>query len=124
MEHHSLAFPVDMIFYPDELPTATKSGNSKKVYSLPSSSTEIQIFLSPSTSVTFLAVPIPVLPDFDSLVHQQGVKEEYEWLESAYDNNTSYWVPWAKHHIGKHQSVVRLPGISAVLPPIYEPVHI
>ena len=85
-----------MIFYPDELPTTSKSSNSKKVDSLPSSYTER--FLSPFTSLTFLTAPIPVLPDLDSLVHQQGVKEEYEWLESAYDNKTSYWVPWAKHH--------------------------
>ena len=46
--------------------------------------------LSPSTSLTFLTASIPVLPDFDSVVHQQGAKEEYEWLESAYDNMTSY----------------------------------
>ena len=31
----SVAFPGDMISYPDELPTTTKSSNSKKVYSLP-----------------------------------------------------------------------------------------
>ena len=112
-----------MISYLDELPTTTKSNNSKKVDSLPSSYTEIRRFLSPSTSLTFLKAPIPVLPDFDSVVHQQGVKEEYEWLESAYDDKTSYWVPWAKHHAEKHQSVVRLPDISAILPSIDEPVH-
>ena len=66
---------------------------------------------STSTSLTFLIAPIPVLLDFDSVVHQHGVKEEYEWLESAYDDKTSYWVPWAKHHAGKHRSVVRLPDI-------------
>ena len=31
----SVDFPGDMISYPDELPTTTKSSNSKKVYSLP-----------------------------------------------------------------------------------------
>ena len=51
-----------------------------------------------TTSLTFLSAPIPVLPDFGSVVHQQGVKEVYEWLERAYDDKTSYWVPWAKHH--------------------------
>ena len=66
---------------------------------------------------------IPVLHNFDSLVHQQGVKEEYEWLERAYDYKTSYWIPWTKRHTGKHRSVVRLPDISAILPPIDEPVH-
>ena len=44
----------------------------------------------------------PILPNFDSAVLQQGVKEEYEWLESTHDDKTSYWVPWAKHHAGKH----------------------
>ena len=104
-------------------PTTTKSSNSKKVDSLPSSYTEIRRFLSPSTSLTFLTAPIPVLPDFDSVLHQQGVKEEYEWLESAYDDKTSYWVPWDKHHAGKDQSVVRLPDVSAILQPIDELVH-
>ena len=51
-----------------------------------------------TNSLTFLSAPIPVLPDFGSVVHQQGVKEVYEWLERAYDDKTSYWVPWAKHH--------------------------
>ena len=68
--------------------------------------------------LTFLTAPIPILPDFDSVIHQQGVKKEYELLESAYDNKTSYWVPWAKRHAGKHQSFVRLPDISAILPPM------
>ena len=90
----SVAFPGDMISYPDELSLTTKSSNSKKVDSLPSPYTEIRRFLSLSTSLTFLTAPIPILPDFDSLVHQQGVKEEYEWLESAYNNKISYWVPW------------------------------
>ena len=98
----SVAFPGDMISYPDELSLTTKSSNSKKVNSLPSPYTEIRRFLSLSTSLTFLTAPIPILPDFDSLVHQQGVKEEYEWLESAYNNKISYWVPWGKHHAGKH----------------------
>ena len=31
----SVVFPGDMISYPDELPTTTKSSNSTKVYSLP-----------------------------------------------------------------------------------------
>ena len=44
-------------------------------------------------------------------------------MVSACDDMTSYWVPWGKHHAGKHQSVVRLPDISAILPPIDEPVH-
>ena len=48
---------------------------------------------------------------------------EYESLENAYDGKTSYWVPWAKHHAGKYRSVVRLPDISAISPPIHEPVH-
>ena len=104
-------------------PTTTKSSNSKKVDSLPSSYTEIRRFLSPSTSLTFLTASIRVLPDFDSVVHQQGVKVEYESLESAYDGKTFYWVPWAKHHAGKYRSVVRLPDISAILPPIHERVH-
>ena len=79
--------------------------------------------LLPSTSLTFLTAPIPVLPDFHSVVHQQGAKEDYEWLESAYDDMTSYWVPWAKHHARKHQSVVREPDISTILAPIDGPVH-
>ena len=112
-----------MISYPDELPTTTKLSNSKQVDSLPSSYTEMWRFFSPSTSLTSLTASIPVLPDFKSVVHQQGVKEEYKWLENAYDNKTSYWVPWAKHHAGKYQSVVWLPHISAILPPIDEPVH-
>ena len=99
------------------------NGVIQKINSLSSSYTEIRRFLSPSTSLTFLTAPIPVLLDFDSVVYQQGEKEEYEWLESAYDDKTSYWVPWAKHHTGKHWSVVQLPGISAILPPIDEPVH-
>ena len=65
-----------------------------------------------------MTAPIPVPPDFDSLAHQQGVKEEYEWLGNAYNDTTSYWVPWAKHHAGKHQPVVRLPELSAILRPI------
>ena len=48
------------------------------VWSTRSSYTEIRRFLSLSTSLTFLTAPIPVLPDFDSLVHQQGVKKAYE----------------------------------------------
>ena len=76
------------ITYPDELPTTTKLSNSKKGNSLPSSYTKIRRFLSPSTSLTFLTALIPVLPDFDSLVHKQGVKDEYEWLECAYDDKT------------------------------------
>ena len=119
----SIAFPGDMISYPDDLPTATKSSNSKKVDSLLSSYTEPRRFLSPSTSLTFLTAPIPVLPDFDSVLHQQVVKEEYQWLESAYDDKTSYWIPRAKHHAGKYRSFVRLSDISAILPPIDEPVH-
>ena len=86
----SVAFPGDIISYPAELPTTTKSSNSKNVDSLPSSCTEIRRFPPPSTSLTFLIAPIPVLLDFDSVVHQHGVKEEYEWLESAYDDKTSY----------------------------------
>ena len=60
----SVDFPGDMISYPDELLSSTKSSNSKKVDSLPSSYTEIRRFLSPSTSLTFLTAPIQVLPDF------------------------------------------------------------
>ena len=37
----SVAFPDGMISYPDEFPTTTKTSNSKKVDSLPSSYTEI-----------------------------------------------------------------------------------
>ena len=103
--------------------TTTKSSNSKQFDSLLLSYTELWRFLSPSTSLTFLTAPIPVLPDFDSVVHQQGVKEEYECLERAHDDKTSDWVPWAKHHAGKHQLVIRLPDLSAILPPIDEPVH-
>ena len=55
--------------------------------------TEIRRFLSPSTSLTFLTAPFSVLPDFDSLIHQQEVKEKYEWLESVYGDKTPYWVP-------------------------------
>ena len=98
----SAAFPGDMISYPDELPTATKWSNSKKVDSLPSSFTEFRRFFSAFTSLTFLTASIPDLPNFDSVVLQQGIKEEYEWLESTYHDKTSYWVPWAKHHAGKH----------------------
>ena len=112
-----------MISYPDEVPVTTKSSNSKEVDSLLSSYREIRRFLSLSTSLTFLTAPIPVLPDFESLVHQQGVKKEYEWLESAYDDKASYWIPGAKHHAGKHRSVVRLPDVSAILPPFDESVH-
>ena len=119
----SVAFPGDMISYPDELPTTTKLSNSKKVDKLPSSYTEIRRFLLPSTSLTFSTAPIPVLPNFESVVHQQGVKEEYEWLESAYDNETSYWVPWAKRHARTHRPVVRQTDTSAILPPIDETVH-
>ena len=72
----SVVFPGDMISYADELPTTTKSSNSKQVDSLPSSYTEIQIFLSPSISFTFLIALIPVLPDFDSFVHQQEEVQE------------------------------------------------
>ena len=32
-------------------------------------------------------------------------------------------MPWDKHRAGKHRSIVRLPDISAILPPIDEPVH-
>ena len=64
-----------MISYPDELPITTKSSNSKEVDSLPSTYTEIRRLLSPSTSLTFLTAPVPVLPEFDSLVHQQGKGE-------------------------------------------------
>ena len=32
-------------------------------------------------------------------------------------------MPWDKHHAGKHRSIVRLPDISTILPPIDEPVH-
>ena len=49
----SVAFPGDMTSYPNELPTTTKSSNSKKLDSLPSSYTEIRRFLSPSTSLTY-----------------------------------------------------------------------
>ena len=90
-----------MISYSDKLPKTTKWSNSKAVDSLPSPQTKIRRFLSPSTLLTFSIAPIPVLPDFDSVVHQQGVKEEYECLESAYENKTSYWVPWAKHYSWK-----------------------
>ena len=119
----SVVFQGDMISYPDELPTTTKLSNAKKVDSLPSLYTEIRRFLSPSTWLTFLTASIPALPDFNIVVHQQGTKEEYKWLESTYDNETSYWVPWAKHHAGKYRSIVWLPDISAILPPIDEPVH-
>ena len=64
----SVALPGDMISYPDELPKTTKSSNSKTV-DIPSSSyTEIQRFVSPSTSLTFLTAPIEVLPDIDSVI--------------------------------------------------------
>ena len=69
-----VAFPGDVIPYPDELPTTTKSRNSKKVDSFPLSYTEIRRFLSPSTSLTFLTALIPVLSDFDSVLHQQGIR--------------------------------------------------
>ena len=75
-EFPSVVVPCDMISYPDELPTTTKPSNSKKVDSLPSSYTKIRRLFSPFTSRTSLTAPIAVLPDFDSLVHQQGVKEE------------------------------------------------
>ena len=81
----SVAFPGNLISYPDDLPKTLNRVIQKYVASLPSSYTEIRRFLSPSTSLTFLTAPIPFLPDFDNLVHQQGVKEEYEWLESVYD---------------------------------------
>ena len=100
-----------MISYPDELPTTIKSSNSKKVDNLPPSYTEIRRLLSPCTSLTFLTTPIPVLPHFDSFVHQQEVKEVYEGLEREYDDKISYWVPWAKHHAVKHRSVIQLPDI-------------
>ena len=95
-----------MIFYPHELPTTNKLSNSKEVDSLPLTYTEIRRFLSPSTSIIFLTAAIPVLPNIDSLVHQEGVKEEYKWLENTHDDKTSYWVSWAKHPAGKHRSVV------------------
>ena len=38
-------------------------------------------------------------------------------------DNTSYWIPWAKHQTGKHRRVISLFGISAILPPIDELVH-
>ena len=60
-----------MISYPDKLRTTTISSNSEKVNSLPSSYTEIRRFLSPSSSITFSTAPIPILPDFENLVHQQ-----------------------------------------------------
>ena len=122
-EHLYAAFQGDTISYPDELPANSKFSNSKKVESLPWPYTEIWRFLSPSTSLTFLTAPIPALPEFDSFVHQQGVKEGYEWLEKAYGNKTSYWAPWAEHHTGKHQSVVQLPDLSTILPPTDEPAH-
>ena len=78
-----------MISYPDELPTTTKLSNSKKVDSFPLSYTEIWRFLSTSTSPTFLKALTPVLPDFDSAVHQQGIKGVCEWLERVYDDKTS-----------------------------------
>ena len=77
-----------MTFYPDELPITTKLSNSKKVDSLPSPHTEIRRFLSPSTSLTFLMAPVPVLPYFDKFVNHEGVKEEYEQLERAYEDKT------------------------------------
>ena len=86
-------------------------------------SLEIRRFLSLSTLFTFLTAPVSVQPYFDSVVHQQEIKEEYERLESVYDDRTSYWVPWAKHHAGKHQSVVWIPDISAIVPPFDESVH-
>ena len=85
-----VTFPGDMISYPYELPTTTKLSNSEHVDSRPSSYTEIRRFLSTSTSLKFLAAPILVQPGFDSPVHQQGVKEEYKWLESAYEDKTPY----------------------------------
>ena len=102
----SVAFPGDMISYSDEFPTTTKLSNSKKVDSPPSSYTEIWRFISPSTLLIFLTPLIPALPDIDSVVHQKRVKDEYEWLESVYSNKSYYLVPWAKHHTGKHWSVV------------------
>ena len=82
-------FPGDMMSHPDEFSTTTMFSNSKNIHSLHSPYTEIQRFLSPSTSLTFLTAPIPVLPDFDSVVYHQGVKEACEWLENAYDDKTS-----------------------------------
>ena len=32
--------------------------------------------------------PVPVLPYFDKFVHHEGVKEEYERLERAYEDKT------------------------------------
>ena len=75
--------------HPDEFSTTTIFSNSKNVHSLSLPYTKIQRFLSPSTSLTFLTAPIPVLPDFDSVVYHQGVKEAYECLENAYDDKTS-----------------------------------
>ena len=44
-------------------------------------------------------------------------------MNSAYEDKTSYGVPWNKHHTGKDRSVVQLPDIWAILPPIDEPIH-
>ena len=39
------------------------------------------------------------------------------YIMPIYDDKTCFWMPWAKHH------AVRLHNISAILPPIDEPVH-
>ena len=93
----SVDYPGDVISYPNEhLSVST----SKKVNSLPSSYTEVRKFLLPSSSFKFVAAPILVIPDLNQSIYDQGVNDEYEWLENAYHNSTSDWVGWAKHHAG------------------------
>ena len=115
--------PGDRITYPEAPPSAGKANTSKKLDRLPTSYTEVRKFLLPSTSLFFLAAPCPKLPDPESSVYKQGLKDEYEWLESAYDAEKSVWVPWAKHHSSKKRTNVRSLDISAIIPPIDEPVH-
>ena len=117
----SVASPGDMISYPDELSITTNKVIKKMLIALLIIHRNWK-FLLPSAWLTILTALIPVLPDFDNLVHQQGEKEEYEWLESTYDDKIcSYWVSWANR-----KTLIRyvwLPDILAIVPPIDEPVH-
>ena len=102
---------------------SVRSKDSLILDKLPSCYTNVHRFLSPQKLLYMTKSPFSVTPSFDQNLYQQEVNKEFEWLKTSFNENESYLFPWAKFHSDKCSAEPRSIDISAILPPIDEPVH-